>query len=70
MPTIINNPPGQTSSEDGMGLGVILGIIFAVVIAGILFFVYGLPAIRGAPSGTNINVQLPANPPATPTPTP
>lgn len=73
MPTVINNP--ETSGGDS-GLGVIIGVIIAIILIA-LFFVYGLPAIRGTNppaddnNGTNINVEIP-NPinPTTPTPNP
>lgn len=63
MPTIINNPPGQ-SNEDGSSLGLILGVIITILTVVILFFIYGLPSIRSnntPATGTNINVQLPTN---------
>ncbi len=60
MTTVINNP-GDSS---GSTAGIIIGIV-VVVVLGVLFFVYGLPAIRnsGAPPGNNsidLNVKLPA----------
>jgi hypothetical protein len=57
MPTIINNPSGE-----GSGAGMVVGILVAII-ALVLFFVYGLPALRGSDNsggGANINVQLPA----------
>lgn len=59
MTTVINNP-GNGNGE-GMGLGFMIGILI-VIVAVILFFVYGLPAIRAGkdqPNTTNINVQVP-----------
>lgn len=69
MTTIINTPPTGESADSGLGL--ILGIIIALILVA-LFFVYGLPAIRAtsvAPKANdvNVNVQLP---PVTSTPTP
>jgi hypothetical protein len=59
MATIVNTPNG--SSEDS-GLGLILGILLALVLI-FLFFVYGLPAIRGGDNpvdrDTTINVDIP-----------
>jgi hypothetical protein len=58
MATVINNPGG--SNQDS-GAGVIIGVIVAIILI-ILFFVYGLPALRGgtAPSNTlDVNVDLP-----------
>lgn len=61
MTTIVNTPPTGESADSGLGL--ILGIIIALVLVA-LFFVYGLPAIRAnniAPKANNVdvNVQLP-----------
>lgn len=59
MATIINNPSGE-----GSGIGIILGVILALAVIGI-FFVYGLPAMRGNPApadssnGASINIELP-----------
>lgn len=58
MTTVINSP----GSNEGSGAGLIIGVIIALVIIA-LFFVYGLPALRGNGGsndrGTNINVQIP-----------
>ena len=60
MATIINNPSG---SGEGSGVGVIIGILVAIVLI-ILFFAYGLPALRGNPApanpGIDVNVDLPS----------
>jgi hypothetical protein len=55
MATVINNPDsGGTRESSGMGL--IIGVIVAVIIV-FLFIVYGLPGIRGrSTGGTNVNV--------------
>lgn len=57
MPTVINNP-----SSDSSGVGVIVGVLVAIVLI-VLFFVYGLPGLRGAGApdngGVNVNVDLP-----------
>ncbi|MDD5050934.1 MAG: hypothetical protein PHV93_04350 [Candidatus Pacebacteria bacterium] len=65
MATIINTP--GTPSEDS-GLGIVLGVLIAIIVI-VLFFVYGLPAIRGnqtpqTSNGINVNVSLPTNAPA------
>lgn len=63
MATIINNPSGGDSSHSGVGL--IIGIVLALVVI-VLFFIYGLPALRnlgGGGGGTNINVTLPEGTP-------
>lgn len=67
MTTVINNPGNGENTDGGMGL--ILGVFILLIVAA-LFFVYGLPAIRGnsaTPPADNIdiNVKLPAT---TPTP--
>lgn len=57
MNTVINNPGNNDSSS---GTGLVVGIIIAIVLV-ILFFRYGLPAMRGGDDtgGTNINVTIP-----------
>lgn len=61
MATIINNPG---DSGNGSSVGIIVGVIIVLLLLG-LFFVYGLPALRGstAPKATTIdlNVDVPAN---------
>jgi hypothetical protein len=59
--TTVVNTPGTT--DNGSGWGFFLGII-VLIVAIILFFIYGLPAIRNnnrgeAPRTTNINVEVP-----------
>ncbi len=58
MTTVINNPREGDSSL-GMIIGVIVGIILVLI-----FFVYGLPAMRGTKPPENgsldVKVQLPA----------
>ncbi len=55
MTTIIN--PGNNSDSSGAGL--IIGVVVALVLV-VLFFVYGLPAIRGNQNkDVNINVEIP-----------
>lgn len=72
MTTIINTPG---NNSDSSGVGVIVAIIIAIVVIG-LFFVYGLPAIRGMGSAApqngaiDVNVKLPTPAPTSPAPTP
>lgn len=57
MATIINNPPTQAPapSDGGSGLvGILVGIVILVMV-GFLFFVYGLPALRGTQSTDDSN---------------
>lgn len=58
MTTIVNSPPG----ESGSVITLILGIVVTAV-AVVLFFMYGLPAIRSMSAQqaepTTINVELP-----------
>ncbi len=69
MTTIINTPPAVESSDSGAGI--ILGVIIALIVV-VLFFVYGLPAIRGSTTPTSanldVNVTLPASPSTVTTP--
>lgn len=43
MTTVVNNPPVNNDSGDGMGM--IIGVIGLVILV-YLFVIYGLPAIR------------------------
>ncbi len=52
MATIVNTP-GNTESNSGVGM--VMGVLLAIVIIA-LFFVYALPAMRGANRGTTVNV--------------
>ena len=58
MTTVINNP-GEGSNDNSSGMGIIFGVIIAIILIA-LFFVYGLPALRrtnqAQPSGPTINV--------------
>lgn len=66
MTTIINSPPtpAPVQSDGGSGLAGILIVVVIVAVIGFLFFVYGLPAMRGSQdtntggtsSGPTINV--------------
>lgn len=62
MTTVVNNP-GNT---DGTGAGLVVGVILAIAVIALLFFVYGLPAIRGTEPATpaantvDVNLKLPA----------
>ena len=70
MATVINNPSSRVVRSDqaaeGPGTGFVVGLILLILLA-ILFFVYGLPALRSsrslAPSsGTSINGTVNVNP--------
>ncbi len=55
MATIINNP----GEGNGSSMGTIVGLIILALVV-IVFFVYGLPALRGNGSGTsNTTVEVP-----------
>ena len=53
MATVINNP--DSGDHSGGGAGMIIGAVILVLVL-IIFFVYGLPAIRGTNKGTTVNV--------------
>ena len=62
MTTIVQNP---APSDSGNGMGMVIGLLLVVLVA-ILFFVYGLPALRSSttavpevkiPDTINVNVQ-------------
>ncbi len=68
MTTVVNNP----GDGDSSGTGVIVGVLIAIIII-VLFFMYGLPAIRNnqpAPNNgsVDVNVTLPAGENNTPAP--
>lgn len=56
MATIINNPPTQApaASEGGSMTGMLIAIV-VIAIIGFLFFVYGLPAMRGNQGANSTN---------------
>lgn len=59
MPTIINNPPPVGAKESSAWV-LMLGVAVAIALI-ILFFVYGLPAIRDtadAPKNDTVNVNV------------
>jgi hypothetical protein len=60
MTTVVNNPAPESQSN---GMGMVIGIFFLVVI-GLLFYYYGLPALKkmgtpqiNVPSTINVNVK-------------
>lgn len=54
MTTVINTP--QPASDQSSGMGMIIGLVVLIVF-GLLFFMYGLPALRNMRLGTpQINV--------------
>ena len=55
MATIINTP--GTTQSDSSGVGVVVGVIIAIVIIALLAL-YGIPALRGS-SQDGVNVQIP-----------
>jgi hypothetical protein len=57
MTTVINNPPSG-ESKSGMGMGFLVGIILLVV-AGFLFFMYGLPALRQTTENSAPQINVP-----------
>lgn len=71
MATIINNPANQ-GADDGMGVGMILGLLIAGILAVFVFFTYGLPYFNNTPAQNpptqKIEVTLP-DPTPTPIPT-
>jgi len=67
MATIINTPPTTESSGSGAGWAVAVIILLAIIGVGAYFWLN----YRAVPAtGIDINVTLPENPLANPTPTP
>ncbi len=60
MTTVVNNPPPQ--NNNGGPAGMIIGVILVLVLT-LLFFVYGLPMLRGTADSdrSGINVDVPEN---------
>lgn len=56
--TIINPAPNNDSSNNGVGF--LVGVIVLIVF-GVIFFVYGLPLLRGLIGNGEIQVNLPEN---------
>jgi len=57
MATTIINPAPNNNSSDNDGMGFLVGAIVLIVFV-VLFFVYGLPYIRGL-SGGGVQVNVP-----------
>ncbi len=55
--TIVNAPPANNSSDNGIGL--LIGIIVLIIVGGLLFY-YGLPYVQQMTSG-GIQVNVPKN---------
>lgn len=55
MTTVVNNPSGESS---GSGMGFMVGMIVLAVLA-VLFFVYGLPALRQSASSGGVQIEVP-----------
>lgn len=54
MTTVINTP--QPANDQNNGIGIIVGFVVLIVF-GLLFFVYGLPALRNIRlGGTEVNI--------------
>lgn len=58
MATTIINPSPNTSSSNNNGVGLLIGII-VLIICGVLFFVYGLPLLRGFSGNGGVQVNVP-----------
>ena len=68
MSTIINTPSSAPSESNNL-LGTLIGLVVLAILA-VLFFLYGLPLLRGVPVTTNpqsdnstppntVNIQVP-----------
>ncbi len=55
---IINPAPDNSSSNNGIGL--LVGAVIVLVL-GIVFFVYGLPLLRGLGGNGGIQINVPKN---------
>lgn len=57
MATIVNTP-SSGSTDSGSGMGFFLGMLVLLLIV-VLFFVYGLPAIRAGVSSSAPSITVP-----------
>lgn len=54
MVTVVNNPGGG----EGSGAGMLIGVAVLIIVV-VLFFIYGLPRIRGGEKkSTDINIEI------------
>lgn len=58
MPTTIINPSPNNNSSNNNGVAFLIGIIIFIAFA-VLFFVYGLPYIKGLGGSGEVNVNIP-----------
>lgn len=65
MTTIINTPAQTPVAESDNGMGMIIGLVFFAIL-GVIFFVYGIPAIKrlsspqiNIPSKIDVNINQP-----------
>lgn len=57
MTTIVNNPTPSSDNNNGGGIGLLIGI-FIIIVLGLLFFYFGIPAIRKIGSGQIATPQV------------
>ncbi len=55
MATIVNNPAPAPVQQSDSSMGFVLGLVLLVILA-VLFFMYGLPAIRRGFGTPQVNV--------------
>lgn len=58
MATTIINPTPNNNSSDNSGLGFLIGAIVLIVFV-VLFFIYGLPLLRGLGGNGEVQVNIP-----------
>lgn len=54
--TIINPQPSENSSSNGMSF--LIGAIILIILA-VIFFVYGLPLIKGMTGSNTVQINVP-----------
>jgi len=57
MTTIVNNPAPSSDNDKGGGIGLVI-TIFILIVIGLLFFYFGLPAIKKIGSGQITTPQI------------
>ena len=58
MATTIINPTPSNNSSGNNGVGFLIGVLVLIVFA-VLFFVYGLPLLRGLSGSSGVQINVP-----------
>lgn len=56
--TIIN--PASNNDSSSSGIALLIGVV-AIIVVAVLFFIYGLPTLRGLTTNSGVQVNIPKN---------